>query len=381
VTAGTGPMAGTRQQHSDRKCRPPKQVGDSYGRAALEGELDRIRFGLTGERHLAIFHAGLSVGELAAGGHFDDRGLAEAERLIVETGVSIGKPRSEVERHVRNGIARGRTQPRTAPNRDGSYLASRSDAVWEVFRWWSSVASRDWPGTKGSTSLKVAAGLTLIALRAGKVRLTISVREVEQAAGVGRGTAQRRLEEFMGLGLIRRVTEGNRFTGQAAEFQLVVPRASWDSHSISAEMVASGCPNLRGGLLSPSHDMWARWANGWRIYRLLADADGTMTVGELAEVICIHQGSVRRILSRLAAHGLVAGDCDGGWSVRPDAERAAQGASPPVGEHRRARHRAERQNHRRWLDERAASGGPARPPEPEPEWWLRVDPPPEIAAA
>jgi putative DNA primase/helicase len=98
---------------------------EAYGAAALKHAAARIRNVGDGSRHDAIYREAAGIGELVAGGTID---ASEAERVLVEAGLAIGKGLAEVQRTVRDGLSKGGLQPRvpaprpmpgTAPAPDG----------------------------------------------------------------------------------------------------------------------------------------------------------------------------------------------------------------------------------------------------------------------
>ena len=90
----------------------PSSVTDedrATGGDVLALAAERIRACTDGRRHETIYRESAIIGELVAGGCID-RGQAEA--LLVEAGLAIGKPEAEVRRTVRDGLDRGAQHPR-----------------------------------------------------------------------------------------------------------------------------------------------------------------------------------------------------------------------------------------------------------------------------
>jgi putative DNA primase/helicase len=105
---------------------PAPQGLERYAAKALQNAAERIATAPEGDRHGAIFRQAAGLGELVAGGVVDE---ADAVRACMDAGLALGKSRSEVERTVRDGIEKGKLQPRvptpraaptTAPN-GGTY--------------------------------------------------------------------------------------------------------------------------------------------------------------------------------------------------------------------------------------------------------------------
>lgn len=90
----------------------PASAGDTdaYGRAAIRRAVERIHAAAEGDRHGALYREAAALGELVAGGVLEE---AAAEAALVSAGLAVGKGRGEVERTVRQGLEKGRQQPRT----------------------------------------------------------------------------------------------------------------------------------------------------------------------------------------------------------------------------------------------------------------------------
>lgn len=88
---------------------PSPQGLERYAAKALQNAAERIASAPEGDRHLAIFRQAAALGELVSGGVIDE---ADAYRVCMEAGLALGKSRSEVERTVRDGIEKGKLQPR-----------------------------------------------------------------------------------------------------------------------------------------------------------------------------------------------------------------------------------------------------------------------------
>jgi putative DNA primase/helicase len=88
--------------------------GEAYGRAALRTAVERIRNVGDGSRHDAIYREAAAIGELAAGGVLEEAAAFDA---LVSAGLATGKPLAEVERTVRDGMEKGKLQPRVPEGR------------------------------------------------------------------------------------------------------------------------------------------------------------------------------------------------------------------------------------------------------------------------
>lgn len=316
-------------------------LGCRYSRAALSSEVDRIVSAPTGFRHRTIFAAACHVGELVAGGELDE---TTAEGFLLHagqrlTGGDLTVP--AVRRAVRRGLDRGKQKPRTAP--DGTGLRNRSEAVAEAIEWWSAVESSEWRGAVAGTTLRILAAFALLAVKAGKVRLQESYREVAEAAGVSAGTISKHRSRW--LPWVRQVRVGNRFTGTRTEWQLFLR----ESGNTPASPVgrASGLFSDARTLRNPAHNLWHRWSNGWRIYCLLSEEE-PLGVADLVVATGLHPSTIGRIGARLIFLGVAERNEDG-WSAtntvdvevlhHDGVDHAAQ---------RRRRHQLDRLVHHRW---------------------------------
>ncbi len=297
------------------------------------------------------------MGELVGGGEL---ARIHAERMLLDAGRAVRLPESEVRRTVRRGLNHGEQKPRRAPE-GGTMLRDRAEAVEAVIGWWSAVTATDWHGARAATDLRILAGFALLAMRAGKVRLAESYREVAEAAGVSVGTITK---HRMALAKwVRRVECGSRFkTGTRSVWQLV-GRATGNKPASPARDASGMFPSART-ITDPAHPLWHRWSTGWRIACLL-DPGEVSTVRSLASVTGLHPGSVRRLLARLAAEGVAASDGDGGWTLT-DPGHQVDTIVDFVAE-RRAMHRAQRIVHRAWLAQLCAHPPPRRRAPREPD--------------
>lgn len=88
---------------------------EAYGRAALRNAVERIRGVGDGSRHDAIYREAAGMGELVAGGSLEESTAVDA---LIAAGLATGKPLAEVERTVRDGVEKGKLQPRTPAPRN-----------------------------------------------------------------------------------------------------------------------------------------------------------------------------------------------------------------------------------------------------------------------
>jgi hypothetical protein len=323
-------------------------AGTAYGRAALASALDRIESSPGGMRHRTVYAASAAVGQVLTGGELrDETPVAAALEAMAR---NIGLTDNEAARQVRRGIERGATTPRKAPT-DGRMLRDAGDARDRLVAWWEAVEAHHLTGRGATTTMRLLAAFGLLAMRAGKMRVSESHRQLAEAAGVNSGTVARhrgRLAPF-----VRVVERGNRATGKPTTWQLVVVKR------VASRTNPEGSPTRISGLVhhatplgSPAHDLWSRWPSGWRLWTVLDESDAA-TVAELVAASGCHRSTCYRTLPRLAALGLAVTDGEGRWrGVVPE----GIGDSGFVRSRKRERHAAEREAWAGWrrlaLDER-----------------------------
>ena len=92
---------GQRCQHESEHC--------PYGLAALESECKKVRPMRYPGRTNALFKAAATLGQLVASGHLDE---AQVYRELTRAGHSTGLSSEKCKATIRDGMARGKTQPR-----------------------------------------------------------------------------------------------------------------------------------------------------------------------------------------------------------------------------------------------------------------------------
>lgn len=83
--------------------------GREYGRAALEGEIARVRAVGEGQRNETVYRAAYRIGQLVTQG---DLTMAESEAELESAGTDTGLSREETHRAVANGLRDGSARPR-----------------------------------------------------------------------------------------------------------------------------------------------------------------------------------------------------------------------------------------------------------------------------
>lgn len=316
-----------------------------YGQAVLSSEVDRITQAPETTRHKTILDCSRRVGRYVAGGEI---AYDWALPTLVRAGMTHGFARSDVEKHVRHGLAYGMRQPRRAPE-GGTILAGRADVIeWIATRWLPAVHTDPaFRSSVGATTQRILVGVARVACHAGKLRLELSQRQLAEAAGVDRRTIASHHPALSPY--LRLVRRGSRQTGQPACWQMTLPAMSHECP------IPEGCPtgdpvwSIPATTPDPAADALHRRSGDWRVLALL-DRDDSQPAKALAEATGLTRSTIHRILKRLAAQGLAARKEDG-W--------LATGAALPAGdrpwaEQRKQRHEAERKRYKKRKADRAA---------------------------
>lgn len=324
----------------------------SYGLAALDSEVARLRADLTREGFL---RSASRMGQLVAGGQLTaDRVSAR----LLPVGHTLrhfdGIPYSagEIHRLVRDGLRLGGRDPR-GPG-VSLLLTNRADAREAILRWQTGARAHPWSRGRAATVRKIIDALAGHALVVGAVDIRLSAREVAELAGISRQTAALYLRrDLSGWVTIRRGKRGKR-----PRLRLIVGRAEADSPA-EAGASASGlsdCARTGDRFVGASHDLWYRWSSGRETYRAL-DPHDAQPAADISRLAAVHVGTARRNLRRLEAIGLARRDPDGRWV---SAEPAEVPASYPHGAERQLRHDQERTIYRASVaSRRVAARSPA----------------------
>jgi hypothetical protein len=94
----------------------PRQLhrtGNSYGRAALDREIDRVAIAPVGQRNATLNKAAFAIGQLIAGRVIED--AVGAVQALIDAGQAGGLSDEEIVATIRSGIEAGSRQPRGAP--------------------------------------------------------------------------------------------------------------------------------------------------------------------------------------------------------------------------------------------------------------------------
>jgi hypothetical protein len=87
----------------------PRSGRAAYGQAILDGELERVRAAVEGERNDTLNVAAVKVARAVAAGHLDED---HARAALIATGTATGLTRAECINTVRSGFRHGRQYPR-----------------------------------------------------------------------------------------------------------------------------------------------------------------------------------------------------------------------------------------------------------------------------
>ena len=118
----------------ESEAHPPKYMpfesGTEYGLVALEGEAQRLREAVPGERNDTLNRAAFALGQLVAGGELAE----EASRgILIETAGDLGWDR--IEETVESGFQAGLLEPRQAPPLEESSPAGPQGETGEDHYW------------------------------------------------------------------------------------------------------------------------------------------------------------------------------------------------------------------------------------------------------
>jgi hypothetical protein len=311
-------------------------AGTPYGIGALKAAGERVATATVGCRNVTLFEAAWSMGRLLGGGQLDSS--AEVRAFLVELGCGLGLPHAEVHRQVRNGLNIGRKHPKTPPNpptpaRDDLDLLRSYRAVWEQA--WSTQGR----GPSYSTTLRIIAALCLCGVRSGEREFPAGHRKLADLSGVSPGTVSKHLAR-VGDWFVR-TDPGDRTQARPSSWRLSVGNTS---STKPKEWRYEGVFPFDRPLLEPSHAVWWRWSNGWRLFCLLAA--GVNDVPTLATRMGLSTRAVARNLTRLADREL-ASPTPEGWVAVFD--RFDEASVAHVVEAREERRRRERRQYLHYL--------------------------------
>jgi replicative DNA helicase len=133
VTEPSSPLTAWRERQRVAES-PPAPAGPvegraAYGQAALEGELERVRGAVQGERNGTLYLAALKVGSLIAGGHVDED---QGRTALIVAGTSTGLTRAETVATVRSGLRNGMGTPRVPLERPDAPAEHAATEVTEL---------------------------------------------------------------------------------------------------------------------------------------------------------------------------------------------------------------------------------------------------------
>ena len=323
--------------------------GNRYGNAALASEFDKCSLAAQGFRHSTHFDSAVHIGQLVAGGELNED---YAFGQVVAMGLAIGLSQSEAQRQTRNGFRMGAQKPRRAPS-DGQMVRDATDARLHLIAWWQAVQAE----VRDPMTLKLLAAFAMLGMRAEKLRLSESLREIAEAAGVSPQTVSNRRKSLMPW--IRLVERGSRSDGARSIWQLVTPTPSLDSPSGPGSS-ASGLSNKgvapkpaltcdvprSDALEDPSRDEWYRNPTRWRIWTLMSTNE-EVTPHQLAEATGRSLKTIRKILTQMRKDGLVHYTGSGWLRTSENPQVMPYMFSP--GERRKQRHQEQRVNYKRGL--------------------------------
>jgi hypothetical protein len=327
-------------------AQPCPGCGSRYG---LRTGLYVTRGVLRASTHRELLRGALRLAGLAAGGELE---WSWAERVVVDLGDCIGRDASETRRLWSWARRKGEAKPCQAPT-DGR-MATAGDIVDRVLdlqrRVYNDARVHEHP--RAGSAFKVLDAFILMAVHCNRLEFAWSVRQIAEAAGVTAETVSRS-ESAWGR-YVNRFRAGSVHTGKATRWRLVTrdldahqydrPEAIGDGYSGLSYSCASAGVH-RGHLSDPKANYWVRDGIKRKVWLALDDRE-PMTAVEVHAAIhgMCHVGSVRRLLARMLADGVVE-RTDDGWLRKLDA------TEPPGVDYataRRQRHEAQRLTWRTW---------------------------------
>ena len=112
-------LAAQTPKEEPKRSAPPKnkppRTGDgnlSWGQAAMDGELERVRAARDGERNNILNKAAFALGSIVAGGSLE---RADVESALEAAASEIGLGAAEARKTIQSGMESGGENPRTAP--------------------------------------------------------------------------------------------------------------------------------------------------------------------------------------------------------------------------------------------------------------------------
>jgi DNA-binding MarR family transcriptional regulator len=208
---------------------------------------------------------------------------------------------------------------------------------------WAAFLAEPRAGVQGSSDTAVFAAACELAKRAGSAQASMAVRELAVWSGKDPKTVRRALARLECDGWLVKIADARLDAAAVWEVARVDPPRSLEhggrvggGGTVRAE---AGCDAVR-----------ELGTGAWRVLEVLHT--GACRAGELAERTGLHPGSIRRILAKLEAEGLVT-VTSGVWAAsgKPVAD-AGMGVWAGWRERREARFAAEQEAFERVLDER-----------------------------
>jgi hypothetical protein len=325
---------------------PCPGCGTRYG---LKAGLYVTRDVLRESSHRELRRGALRLAGLAAGGEVE---WPWAERVVVDLGDCIGRDASETRRLWSWAQHKGEAKPCRAPT--GGRMAMSGDIVDRVLdlqrRVYNDARLHAHPCA--GSAFKVLDAFILMAIRCNRLEFDWSLRQIAEDAGVAADTVWRSRSAWGRY--VNRLRSGSAHTGKPSRWRLVTrnpgalqvdrPEAIGDGYSGLSTSCAS--PGVhRNHLSDPRANYWVR-DGVKRVVWLALDDREPMTAVEVHAAIhgMCHVGSVRRLLARMLADGVVE-RIDDGWLRKLDA------TEPPGVDYataRRERHEVQRMTWRTW---------------------------------
>lgn len=278
--------------------------GSDYGRAALDDECTRILDAARGNRNNTVFLGSLRMGQLVGAELNEDY----AERRLLESARRIGLGEADARRQVRNGLAKGRLTPRRRG--PSPYLRSADDARRELEGLRRAV---DDPALKPVTR-RILAAFHALANHAGKLKLSASLRQISEAAGVAPSTITKHLEYIQPWVSVASAWDpyGPDAVQTSTTWQIHAAPRTCAHSGYRPEATPSGtarllpeCADPPPSFLDPDQDQWFDQPCKWAVARTLWRASRPLTAREVAAESGVSLRTAQKALAYLDGLGLI----------------------------------------------------------------------------
>lgn len=294
-----------------------------WGRKALETLVSDIASADRGELYRATFVSSVKAGSYNAAGCLDE---TEAHDAIVAAAVAAGMKPAKAERQFRAGVRRGLRCPVGPAKRD---LEAMSAAEFRALArvWRQAVAASD----EAPSAKLILNAIGLECEQHGRFETSQSQRQVAELAGVSVGTVSKYIPL---LGKWLDISVGNNGPGNATTWRL----RAVDAPQGGAEAVLD---------VDPTPDLFHRRKRFWLAFSVLSEDEAEPTsLDDMAKAAGVKLRTAKRYVADGVAAGIMLVVAGGVIAVAG----AVQSLSTVKADERRARHAADREGWRGWLE-------------------------------